>query len=103
MSEAMAAMSAANQKVIVQMALQTRDKSRLQKGQTFVLDGKSNHDLSVSIFSPGGKLDTFTVVDQKSLGTVVLEELSGSRVGGTIDIEANGQVIRGRFVATPLR
>ncbi len=103
MSDAMSAMSAANRKVIVQLALQTRDKSRLQKGQTFVLDGRSNQDLAVTIFSPGGKMDTFTVVDQKSLGTVVLEELSGRRVAGTVDIEANGQVVRGRFVATPLQ
>jgi len=103
MSDAMSAMSAANRKIIVQLALQTRDRSRLQKGQTFVLDGKSNQDLAVTIFSPGGKMDTFTVVDQKSLGTVVLEELSGRRVAGTVDIEANGQVVRGRFVATPLQ
>lgn len=87
--------------VVVLVAAQNMDRTPLAAGQTFTYDSSSNSRVAASLRSGAGH-ETFTIVDNQSLGTLTITELSADRVRGTIEIVAGERTVRGEFVARPI-
>lgn len=88
-------------KVFAQIAAQNQDGTAIRPGQTFTFNSSANSRVTAVLRSAAGR-ETFTIVDDKSLGTLTLSEIGADRVRGEIDVVSGGKILRGAFVAKRL-
>lgn len=87
--------------VLVVAAVENQDGAPIAAGQTFTFNSSANGRLTAMLRSPAGR-ETFTVVDDVSLGNLEITEISGATLRGEIDVVKDDKVIRGPFTATRL-
>lgn len=88
--------------VLVIAPVENRDKAPITAGTTFTFNSSANNRLTAVIKSAPNRMETFTVVDDVSLGTLKITALTADELRGEIQIEKGGSLVRGAFVAKRL-
>jgi hypothetical protein len=88
--------------VLVIAAIQNRDKTPIVAGTSFTFNSSANSQFTAVIKNAPSQMETLTVVDDISLGTLKITALTADELRGEIQVEKGGSSIRGEFVAKRL-
>lgn len=88
--------------VLVIAPIESRDKTPIAAGSTFTFNSTANNRLTAVIKSAPNRTETFTIVDDVSLGTLQLTAMTADELRGEVQIEKDGSLVRGSFVARRL-